>query len=112
MAGLEVPGSVEGNSLLPALEGSSAPIRDTLHFAHKGVQRAVRRGSHKLIEYAVNGKRKTQLFDLANDPHETKNLADEPGQAETLASLWEELRRSQTELGDTQEMGTRFSSAY
>ena len=111
LAALPVPGTVEGKSLLPAIQEPSAPVRDTLHFAYKGVQRAVRKGDYKLIEYAVNGKRTTQLFNLQSDPYETTNLAHEPHQARMLESLRKELKRWQTELGDTQEMGQQFWNA-
>lgn len=105
---LPVPDTVEGMSLLPALRDPAATIRDTLHFAYRGVQRGVRKEEYKLIEYAVNGKRTTQLFNLADDPDETIDLADDPVHADTVKSLRQELSRWQTELGDTQEMGRQF----
>jgi arylsulfatase A-like enzyme len=44
---------------------------------------AVRTTTHKLIKYPGHDEW-TELFDLANDPYETKNLADD---AELLAKL-------------------------
>ena len=44
---------------------------------------AVRTATHKLIKYPGH-EEWTELFDLANDPYETKNLADD---AELLAKL-------------------------
>ena len=108
LSSLPVPDSVEGRSLAPVICDPSVAGRDSLHFAYRGVQRGLRRGSHKLIEYAVNGKRTTQLFDLAADPHETHNLAHDPCQCELLRSLRDELCLWRTELGDTQEMGRQF----
>ena len=105
---LPIPETVEGKSLLPAVRDPNAQIRETLHFAYKGVQRAVRKGHHKLIEYVVNGNRNTQLFDLANDPNEARNLAEDPCSTEILNELGTELRRWQSDLGDTQEMGQEF----
>ena len=107
---LPIPGTVEGKSLLPVIEDPSTEVRDTLHFAYKDVQRAVRQGDHKLIEYAVNGKRTTQLFNLIGDPSETRDLANDPDQAPKMESLRTELKRWQTELGDTGEMGRTFWS--
>jgi arylsulfatase A-like enzyme len=112
LAGLAIPETVEGRSLVPAINEPSESVRDTMHFAYKGVQRAVRRGPFKLIEYVVDGERTTQLFDLQRDPYEIENLADEPTHADVLRSLREELRRWQTELGDTQEMGRAFWGRY
>jgi arylsulfatase A-like enzyme len=105
---LPIPETVEGKSLLPAIKEPTSTIRDTLHFAYKEFQRGVRKDHHKLIEYAVNGNRTRQLFDLKNDPLEMNNLADDPNQSQTLESLQTELKRWQTDLGDTQEMGKQF----
>jgi len=85
-----------------------AGIRDVLHLAYKDIQRGVKVGRHKLIEYHVNGIRRTQLFDLADDPLEINDLSRNDSQADLLAALREELRRWVTDLGDTQEMGCRF----
>ncbi len=112
LSGLDVPGTVEGVDLRPAIADPGTSVRDTLHLAYKGFQRGVRRGEHKLIEYAVRGERTTQLFDLRDDPHETRNLAGDPAHAATLASLREELGRWRTDLGDTREMGREFWSTY
>ena len=47
------------------------------------------------------GARRTQLFDLAEDPWETRNLAEEPAAAEHVARLRREMVRWRDELGDT-----------
>jgi arylsulfatase A-like enzyme len=112
LSGLDVPGTVEGVDLLPAMRDPAARVRETLHLGYKGFQRGVRRDGRKLIEYAVKGKRTTQLFDLRDDPHETRNLVADPAHAAELASLREELERWRTELGDTREMGREFWGAY
>jgi arylsulfatase A-like enzyme len=108
LTGLSIPETVEGVSLRAAIEDPGRAIRDTLHFAYKAVQRGVRMGDLKLIEYVVGDDRTTQLFDLADDPGETTNLAAEPRYAETLAGLREQLRRWQSQLHDTGPMGRRF----
>jgi arylsulfatase A-like enzyme len=61
-------------------------------------QRAVRRGRWKLLRYPeVN---MTQLFDLEADPYETKNLADDPAQAERVKELMSLLAEEQKRFGD------------
>ncbi|QDU56041.1 sulfatase family protein [Aeoliella mucimassa] len=43
---------------------------------------------------------KFELFDLESDPHETRNLADDPVHAETLARLQQKLKTFQRETND------------
>jgi len=101
LVGVPIPDTVEGKSLVPAMEGSDS-IRDTLLFAYRDVQRAVQDREYKLIEYVVEGKRTTQLFDLQADPSEINDLSQEPSLAGHIGELRQELRRWQTELDDTQ----------
>jgi len=114
LLGIEIPDTVEGKSLIPALKNPSEPIRQYLHFAYEGLHRGVRDQRYKLIEYVVGGVHvKTQLFDLEDDPRETTNLADDPRYAETLVRLRRELRRGWLEdYGDTQEQGQSFWKAF
>lgn len=112
LSGLAIPDTVEGRSLVPVIRDPAASLRDTLHFAYRGVQRGVRKQDHKLIEYAGGADRTTQLFDLGSDPLETVNLAADPGYAQTLDALRKELKRWQTELGDTRETGKQFWDTY
>lgn len=76
LADLETPSTVDGRSLEPIV-AVGADGRDVMVYAYQQWQRSVRRGTTKLIEYAVDGERHTQLFDLAADPLEMKNLAAE-----------------------------------
>lgn len=119
MAGLEVPGTVQFRSFGPVLRDRDAPHRDHLSFAFMSWHRAVRDGRHKLIEYCVDGARHTQLFDLQDDPAETKNLAGDEAHAGTLARLRELLTSEAERLNDgqtgspvTTEMGTTFWDGY
>ena len=100
LVGLPVPSVVEGHSLIPLINNPDSLLRDTLFFAYKDVQRAVRDERYKLIEYMVNGKRTTQLFDLQLDGCEVNNLADSPSHSEHLRRLRKELVRWKNELGD------------
>ena len=100
LVGIEAPATVEGKSLCPALASSGESIRETLFFAYKGLHRGVRDRRHKLIEYNVDGARTTQLFDLAADPHETRDLADDPARADDIARLRAALARWRAELDD------------
>ena len=85
LVGAKVPEGLDGKSLKPVIDGKPTGVRDTLFFAYRDVQRAVRDDRYKLIRYPqVNV---TQLFDLQTDPDEMNNLADDPDQAERIESL-------------------------
>lgn len=76
LAGVQPPDSNEGRSFKPVLTGARATIRDVLYGVYCGGtkpgMRSVRRGDWKLIKYDVlDGQvRETQLFNLAENPHE------------------------------------------
>ncbi len=112
LIGAAIPDSVEGKSLVPALQDPQAKIRELMHYAYTDKHRAVRDAQYKLIEYVVEGKRTTQLFDWHEDPWELNNLAEDASCADTVARLRQELRRWQTEYGDVTEMGRTFWSAW
>ncbi|MBK8978046.1 MAG: sulfatase [Planctomycetes bacterium] len=82
------PARLDGVDLLPALRGGELPERDLVwHFpgyleanAERGTWRtrpgsAIRRGSLKLIEWLETGQ--VELYDLAADPGEQRDLARE-----------------------------------
>ena len=101
LIGISIPGSVEGRSLAPILRDSKRKGRRTLFFAYKDVQRGVRNERYKLIEYVVNGKQTTQLFDLQSDPWELNNLADKAEYNKQLKLLRKELLKCKQELNDS-----------
>ncbi|HEX5791280.1 MAG TPA: sulfatase-like hydrolase/transferase, partial [Luteolibacter sp.] len=76
LTGVPAPASSEGKSLKPVLTGQSEQVRETLYGVYCGGakpgMRCVRKGDWKLIEYedADKGLRHTQLFNLAENPHE------------------------------------------
>ena len=95
------PKSVEGKSLAPVLKGqSNQDPRTSLFFAYKDVQRSVMDDRYKLIEYCVDGKRRTQLFDLAADPWECDSLAEKEEHRETVRHMRSLLVQWREELDD------------
>lgn len=114
LADTPLPDSVEGHSLVAAMRDSAETVRDTLYFAYVSSQRAVKNRTHKLVEYAVrNRRRQTQLFDLVDDPWETRNLVGTPGAEDIVAELRIELLRYREswEAGHTGR-GARFWERY
>jgi arylsulfatase A-like enzyme len=119
LQGFPIPETVDFKSLAPVIRDASANHRDHLYFAFMSWQRAIRDDRHKLIEYAVDGQRHTQLFDLKEDPHELRNLADSPEHQEILKNLRTLLATERVRLNDgnstsefATQLGTDFWSAY
>jgi len=118
-AGLDTPDTVQYRSLNPVIDNPEAQCRDHLYFAFMSWQRAVRDRRYKLIEYCVDGKRHTQLFDLETDPNELANLAGEPAHQDTLSRLRGILLRERVALNDgntpyegTDKQGKEFWATF
>ena len=82
------------------LHGGEQTVRDTLFCAYKDCQRMIRDQRFKLLEYQAGGVRNAQLFDLARDPDEIDNLADDPKAAGQRKRLHELLQQARREFGD------------
>jgi arylsulfatase A-like enzyme len=102
LAKVRSPEGSEGMSLVPVFMGKKAALRDALFTAYTKVQRAVRDDRWKVIAYPqVN---KVQLFDLQDDPHEIKDLANDPAFASQRDRMLEVLRQAQAEAADHQAL--------
>ena len=87
-AGRPVP-PMQGRSFARSLADPQAPpAHEALWWCHES-NRAVRVGDWKLVEAKGTG---WELYDLAKDRCETKNLAaSEPGRVKNLAATWDEI---------------------
>jgi arylsulfatase A-like enzyme len=99
LVGTGYPEGLDGKSLQPVIAGGRRGVRDTVFYAYRDVQRAIRDERWKLIRYPEIHK--TQLFDLNSDPGERKDLAADPVQADRINSMMRRLAQRQKELGDT-----------
>ena len=99
LGGAKLPEGVEGRSIVPVLRGKESKVRDVLYTGYRDCQRAVRDERWKLIRYPLVDR--TQLFDLAADPHELTNLASKPEHAARLAELTALLEKEMQRYGDT-----------
>jgi arylsulfatase A-like enzyme len=100
LAGVAAPAGLESRSLVPAMVSAAVKGREILCSAYMDLQRMATDGRWKLILYHVEGTERAQLFDLANDPHELRDLAGTPAQAGHIARLREQLARWQQQAGD------------
>jgi choline-sulfatase len=87
MAGVEVPGSVEGNSLEPAFAGK--PVHDRIYAEYYHSLDPCRMVRDSRYKYIHTEEDICELYDLENDPLEQINLAWYP----QYASLVEEMER-------------------
>ncbi|MBL8896025.1 MAG: sulfatase-like hydrolase/transferase [Planctomycetes bacterium] len=98
LCGVAAPATSEGRDLRAVLADPAARAREHLVLAYRDVQRAVRDERWKLISYPRIDR--TQLFDLANDPHETRDLSADPAHAARVTALLATLGTELTALGD------------
>ena len=112
LIGVPTPETVDGISLVSAMRNAADQVRDTIYCAYKEYQRSVRDARYKLIEYVVAGERHTQLFDLVQDPKETRNLAYDPTYAHEVARLRVQLMRWRDATDDCGPFGRQFWGGY
>jgi len=93
LAGVPIPDAYHGKSLLPFVQNKPAqPKRDTVliehlwEFSHIPPSEGVRTNRWKYLRY-VNDKSIEELYDLENDPQETRNLAATAAYQEQLQAL-------------------------
>jgi arylsulfatase A-like enzyme len=104
LAGMQVPETVEGKSLVPVLRGKGDTVREILHGEHatcyskEQEYHMLTDGTMKYIWRPYKGSE--QLFDLNDDPKELTDLAVQERYSDTLA-LWRQ--RMVVELTDRPE---------
>lgn len=134
LAGIPVPTSVDGRSLTHLFREPEALHRPFVYAGYRDIQRAVVGPRYKLIEYVAQsrpdaqpphtvGTRRTQMFDLRDDPWETRDLASDPTFAGRVRALRDQLgslrilyedgtETGRREIPDMHEMYARFWQSY
>ena len=95
----------ESVSLLPLMKGANPPWRDTFygsydqhHYEPVANLRMIRTDTWKLVRNFRTGE--DELYDLAEDPYELKNLAEDDSAQETKKTLAQRLDAWQRRLND------------
>lgn len=100
MAALPVPSSVQGRSLVRLLKGERAAVHDAIFGYFSDTQRMIRTNDGwKLIWYPQAAR--TQLFHVAEDPLELRDLATDPMQKSRIDQMTQALKSWLRDHGDT-----------
>ena len=115
-AGVAAFNGIQGASLLPLLAGDTTSIRDELLIEEEGQRtylgfsgrvrmRSLVTARHRLSVY--DGVPWGELYDIAEDPHETGNLWDDAEAKKLRAELMERLARTMLAGSDTSPYADR-----
>lgn len=103
IAGLDIPGEVQGRSLVPLLKEEAVDWRDSLYYAYYELGEhavpqhfGVRNDQYKLIYFPVTDE--WNLFDLKADPQEMISVHDDPAYRSIRESLRNEFERLRTKF--------------
>ena len=112
IAGAKAPGDMQGQSLVPLLDGKTPQTWRTALYYHyyeypsvHMVARhyGIRSNRHKLIYYYQFDE--WEFFDLETDPNELTSRYDDPEYADLINQHKAELARLQRELGEDDPHG-------
>jgi len=104
LAGVEIPASYQGKSLVPVIKGQKLN-RDTVLIEHLWdfenipPSEGLRTAEWKYFRY-INDKSVEEMYHLSDDPKEINNLAKDPKHATKLQAFREKLNELTTKLAD------------
>jgi arylsulfatase A-like enzyme len=100
-AGVPIPATMQGKSLRPLMRGESPDWRHEFFYEHLTLPKiippseGVRTTRWSYIRWVGSEPHVEELYDLANDPYQERNVVAEPEQARVLERLrerWKQLR--------------------
>lgn len=105
LAGVPIPAQMEGKSMLPLARAADANFRKEWYYRYyewvnpEGVRphRGIRTDDFKLIHYNMEPQ-EFELYDLKNDPGETRNLYGDSQYADQQKHLWNRMQELEAQL--------------
>lgn len=106
-AGLPEPEEMQGRSLIPVLKGETPnDWRTTFYYEyyeyprphHVRPHHGVVTSRYKLVRFDGPDLKSWELFDLEKDPHELRDIHDDPAYASVVAGLKREMARQRAAL--------------
>jgi arylsulfatase A-like enzyme len=116
MAGVPVPGDMQGRSMVSILKGNTPSDWRKEHYYHyyeypgsHMVKRhyGISTERYKLIHYYYDID-EWELYDLQNDPLEVKNVYDDPSYTTVKADLHKRLEMLMKQFGDSEALAKSF----
>lgn len=112
-AGLEVPTSVEGIGFKKVVDDPSKETRDLIFSTYADKVRSIKDKRYKILQYKCRDLRKTQLFDLVNDPWEMNDLSGEKEMQPIIHDLRAKLKQYAEDWDDQKSPeGNRYWTEY
>lgn len=117
-ANVKIPAAMQGRSFRKLLKGESSDWRDAIYYTYyeypsgHNVKRhyGVRTDRYKLIHFYYDID-EWELYDLQEDPHELKNLYEDPRYAGIKKMMHEKLDELREEYGDSDKLNQQFIKA-
>lgn len=109
LAGVPVPAHMEGKSMVPLAQAADPDFRKDWYYHYYEVtnesprNRGIRTEQYKLIHYVAEPQ-EFELYDLVNDPEETRNLYGDPRYAAQQQSLWNRMQELEAAIPERPEI--------
>ncbi|MDR8394633.1 sulfatase-like hydrolase/transferase [Aliifodinibius sp. S!AR15-10] len=110
LAGGKIPDSYQFRSLLPLIHGEEKELHPAIYGAYLDKQRSVIEWPYKLILYPDISR--VRLYNLEEDPYETKDLAELEDSGPIVKRLVNRLSELQAETGDKLDIEKFFGEWF